>query len=55
MIRLLLGDERWDAVPFDNNAGRSYHLHATGDYARLMGREFASISIGHFASTVRWC
>jgi hypothetical protein len=55
VIRLLLGNERWDAVPFDGPDGRGYHFKATGDYRRLMSRELASITVGHFASTVRWC
>jgi hypothetical protein len=55
VIRALLAGERWDAEPFDDASSRGYRLHVVGDYRRLMGREFASITVGHFASTVRWC
>jgi hypothetical protein len=55
VIRALLAGERWDAEPFDDASGRGCRLHVVGDYRRLMGREFASITVGHFASTVRWC
>jgi hypothetical protein len=55
VIRLLLGDERWDAEPFDGAEGRGYRFTVTGDYGRLMNRELAAITVGYFASTVRWC
>ena len=53
VIRLLLGDERWDAAPFDGPEGRGYHFKATGDYRRLMSRELASITVGYFGSSKR--
>jgi hypothetical protein len=55
VIRALLAGEPWDAEPFDDASGGGYRLHVVGDYRRQMGREFASITVGHFASTVRWC
>ena len=55
VIRALLAGERWDAEPFEDASGRGYRLRVVGDYRRLMGREFASLTVGHFASTLRWC
>ena len=54
-IRLLLGGERWEAVPFDGPEGRGYHLTATGDYRRLMSRELATITVGHIPSAKAIC
>lgn len=53
VIRLLLGDERWDAAPLDGPEGSGYHFKATGDYRRLMSRELASITVGYFGSSKR--
>ena len=53
VIRLLLGDARWDAEPFADASGQGYRLRATGDYRRLVSRELTSLTIGHFASTTR--